>query len=317
MGEGNLRVIDVKNLVFEYRNGGKKFRAVNDVTFNVNPGETVGFIGANGAGKTTTIKTLMGFQFPTSGVVEVFGEKAGTPASRRRIGYLPEVSLYYSFMKACELMELYGGLHEVPSKVLRTKIPEVLERVGLGGREKDLLGTFSKGMQQRLGIAQAIIADPEALILDELYSGLDPVGRHDLRKVLVELQSRGKTIFFSSHELAEVENLCDRVVVIDHGEIIASNTIREMQQPLDSYEITFLKPADWKEDVLPESVGQPTSVGDAFRVEVEGSELCGEVLHRLSRSGAEIVTTHTRHRNLEDYFMDLVRGRRAELGERL
>ncbi len=307
----SARVIEVEDLVFDYGKGKNRFRALKGISFAVEQGETVGFIGANGAGKTTTIKTLMGFQFPTSGIVKVFGETAGTVASKSKIGYLPEVALYYPFMKARELLELYGGLQGLSQLELKMTIPEVLEKIGLGGKGETLLRDFSKGMQQRLGIAQAIIAYPQALILDEISSGLDPVGRHDLREVLRVLQSRGKTIFFSSHELTEVESLCDRVIVIDQGEIVAANPIEEMRRPLDKYEITFLRSPGWSSDTLPESFGEPSAIGDQLRLEVEGTELYGEAMRRLTNSGAEIVSTESRHQNLEDYYMGLIRDRHS------
>lgn len=223
------KVVSVEDLVVEYGKGKKRVRAVDGVSFDVYRGECVGFIGANGAGKSTTIKTLMGFMFPVSGRAEVFGREAGTPVSRQRMGYLPEVALYYPFMKARELLSMYGGLSGVSRRVLRMRIPEVLEKVGLGGKGEILMKNFSKGMQQRLGIAQALIAEPELLIFDELSSGLDPLGRHDLRSILMELKALGRTVFFSSHELTEVETLCDRVLMIHEGRIIRSATISEME----------------------------------------------------------------------------------------
>jgi ABC-2 type transport system ATP-binding protein len=180
-------VLEVSELQAEYRQGRKRTKALKGVTFQVAEGETVGFIGPNGAGKTTTIKALLGFIFPTAGSVRVFGQPAGTVESRRRLGYLPEVALYYPFMKARELLQLYGGLHGLSASELKTRIPATLEKVGLPDQGETLLRHFSKGMQQRVGIAQAIIADPELLIFDELSSGLDPAGRHDLRQVLLEL----------------------------------------------------------------------------------------------------------------------------------
>ena len=213
-------IIHVQDLVVDYKSRRTKMRALHGISFDVTPGECVGFIGPNGAGKSSTIKTMMGFHFPTSGTVELFGRRPGDIRSRTRTGYLPEVSLYYPFMKGRELLELYGGLQGLSRRELKQRIPPLLERVGLGGRGETLIREYSKGMQQRLGIAQAIIADPELLIFDELNSGLDPVGRYDLRQVLLDIKSRGATIFFSSHELHEVEALCDRIIVINQGRII-------------------------------------------------------------------------------------------------
>lgn len=218
-------VIEVRDLRVAYGRGRKKHQAVDGISFSVRSGETVGFIGVNGAGKSSTIKTLMGFIFPESGSAHVFGSEAGSVESRLRIGYLPEVTLYYPFMKAREVLELYGGLHGMSKAELKKRIPEVLRQVGLEGRAESLIKTFSKGMQQRVGIAQAIISDPDLLIFDELSSGLDPAGRYDLRESLLELKARGKTIFFSSHELHEVEELCDRIIVIDAGRKVADENL--------------------------------------------------------------------------------------------
>lgn len=244
---GNSDVlIDVENLVVQYGKGSKTAKAVNGISFQIRRGECVGFIGANGAGKSTTIKTIMGFMFPTSGNVSVFGSPAGSAESRERIGYLPEVALYYPFMKARELLELYGGLSGIPKSELKKRTGPILEKVGLAGKGEALLRSFSKGMQQRLGIAQSLISEPELLVFDELCSGLDPLGRYDLREVLKELKASGRTLFFSSHELTEVEALCDRVLLIHEGAIIKSAPLDEIQNEvggasLESYFIDLVR----------------------------------------------------------------------------
>jgi len=222
-------IIDVQNLVVEYKTRRGRFRAVDDISFRVRRGECVGFIGPNGAGKSSTMKSLMGFLFPASGSIRVFGREAGTVESKLRIGYLPEVTLYYPFLRGVELLKLYGGLQRVPKKILQDRIPRLLEAVGLAETGARLIRNYSKGMQQRLGIAQALIAEPECLIFDELSSGLDPVGRHDLRKVLLDLKDRGVTIFFSSHELHEVEALCDRVIAIHQGHVLFDEPLDALQ----------------------------------------------------------------------------------------
>ena len=223
-------MIEVENLTVSYGRGAQKNTAVDGVSFVVREGECVGFIGANGAGKSTTLKTLMGFTYADSGVARVCGHPAGAPEGRREIGYLPEVALYYPFMKARELLELYGTLGGMKKEAFKQRIPEVLELVGLAGHEGELLRTFSKGMQQRLGIAQALITEPELLVLDEVSSGLDPLGRYDLRCILEQLTKEGRTIFFSSHELSEVESLCDRVILIDGGKILREVTRAELHE---------------------------------------------------------------------------------------
>jgi len=298
-------VIEVKDLVVDYGKGAKTHRAVHGISFEVNPGETVGFIGANGAGKSTTMKTLMGFVFPTSGEVRMFGSPCGTVESRRRIGYLPEVALYYPFMKARELLELYGGLQGLRSSYLKDRIPKLLQKVGLGGKDEALLKSFSKGMQQRLGIAQAIIAEPEALIFDELSSGLDPVGRHDLRAVLMELKAEGRTIFFSSHELSEVETLCDRVVMIHKGRIVTSATVAELMKPLNLFEIVFQMPGN---GAPPEALARfsPEQDGNHWRIRIQEVQAYSNAISTLAQAGATIHSTSSKSRSLEEYFIQLV-----------
>lgn len=242
-------LILVEDLTAGYGRGARRVTAVKEISFRVKRGECVGFIGVNGAGKTTTMKNLMGFMFPWEGRIEVFGRAPGDVESRRHTGYLPEVAMYYPFMKARELLELYGGLQGLSSSALKKKIPPLLELVGLGGRGETLLRNFSKGMQQRVGIAQALLAEPELLIFDELSSGLDPVGRHDLRNVLLGLKQAGRSIFFSSHELSEVEALCDRVILIHRGRILRDASIADLKaesgaRDLESFFIALIRGQD-------------------------------------------------------------------------
>jgi len=225
-------ILEVKDLVVEYGRGAKARRAVDGVSFSIRAGECVGFIGLNGAGKSSTLKSILGFIFPVSGSIQVFGSPAGSVESRKRIGYLPEVAQYYPFMKGRELMEVYGRLSGLTRAELSERIPVLLERVGLKGRGESLLQTYSKGMQQRLGIAQSLLAEPDFLIYDELSSGLDPLGRYELRDMLLEVKARGRTIFFSSHELTEVEGLCDRVLMIHKGRILEEASLTDLRERL-------------------------------------------------------------------------------------
>ena len=224
----NLRVL------FKGHRGQKNIAAVDDLTLKVNEGEVVGFIGPNGAGKTTTIKVFMGFIFPTSGTATVLGHRAGSKIARSRIGYLPEVALYYPFMTPIEILRLYGTLQGLGKKTLQEAIPQLLLRVGLAGFEKRRLRQFSRGMLQRVGLAQAIMGNPDLLILDEVTSGLDPVGRRDLRNILMDFKKKGKTVFFSSHELSEVAKLCDRVILIDDGRVIQEKSMEEIQEVVNA-----------------------------------------------------------------------------------
>ncbi len=299
-------VIEVQDLVVDYKAGRKLHRAVHGISFNIQPGECVGFIGANGAGKSSTIKTLMGFIFPTSGTARVFGSAAGSVESRRRLGYLPEVALYYPFMKARELLELYGGLQGLSKGELRKRIPTLLEEVGLQGKSETLIRNFSKGMQQRLGIAQAIIADPELMVFDELSSGLDPVGRYDLRQVLLRLKQQGRTIFFSSHELSEVESLCDRVLMIHQGRIVTEATVAELMQPLNEFEIVYRLSGGGQP---PAELAAFASVRDAddYKLNLRSVDEYARAIATLANSGAQVVSTSSKTVSLEEYFIKLVR----------
>jgi ABC-2 type transport system ATP-binding protein len=304
---GSIPVIEVEDLVVEYGSGSKKTRAVDGLSFRVNAGECVGFIGANGAGKSTTMKTLMGFIFPTSGTARVFGAPASEGKSRERIGYLPEVALYYQFMKARELLELYGGLHGLSRADLKTKIPAILEKVGLAGRGESLLKNFSKGMQQRLGIAQSLIAEPEALFFDELSSGLDPIGRYELRDLLVELKEQGRTIFFSSHELSEVESLCDRALIIHRGRAIQEGTVDDLLRSSRTLKLEFkIKTNDLER--IPDSLKtKVTQEGSVYTIVLEVAESFPEVAQALTQAGASDIRPAIQNNALEEYYMKLVR----------
>ena len=187
-------------------------------------------------------------------------------------------------------------------------IPPMLEKVGLSGRGESLLKNFSKGMQQRLGIAQSLIADPDALIFDELSSGLDPIGRHALREVLVDLKSKGRTILFSSHELTEVESLCDRVLIIHQGRIVTSAAVGELIKPLNQFEITIGHTDDGAS--LPESLQhiQTQTTNNTTQLIINDIDEYTRVLDHLKNNGIEIIHTHSRTRSLEDYFIELVNG---------
>lgn len=199
--------------------------AVQGIRFEVMAGEIFGFLGPNGAGKTTTIKMLLGFFPPTEGAVRVCGGDPVLPETRRSLGYLPEVANYYEFLSAVELLTFYGNLSGLRGGPLRSRIDEILETVGLADTGRKPIRNFSKGMRQRVGLAQAILHDPDVLILDEPLTGLDPIGRRQVRDIIRELRERGKTIFFSSHELSEAEMVSDRVAILNAGHICWSGPL--------------------------------------------------------------------------------------------
>ncbi|HRK22939.1 MAG TPA: ABC transporter ATP-binding protein, partial [Fimbriimonadaceae bacterium] len=222
--------IDVVDLAVQYRSRkGKSVRAVDGLSFSVRPGEVVGFLGPNGAGKSSTLKALMGFVQPTAGSCQVFGIPGGTTEAKRRAGYLPEVALYYPFLTPLETLTLYGELQGLGGKALKQEASALLELVGLKNAMRKQNRSLSKGMLQRVGIAQSLLGSPELLILDEVTSGLDPIGRQELRQILLDRRAGGCTLFFSSHELAEVEMLCDRILLIQNGKLIEERTLANLK----------------------------------------------------------------------------------------
>ena len=207
--------------------------AVKDLSFRVGYGEVFGFLGPNGAGKTTTMNVLLGFVNASSGDAYLFGRNVREPIARQRIGYLPELTYYYKFLNAEELLRFYAGIFGIPSEEVERRLDFVLKLVELDHARKRLIKTYSKGMQQRVGLAQALINNPDLLILDEPTSGLDPVGRMKVRAIIQRLKNEGKTVFFSSHELGEVETVCDRVVILHEGELREEGSVKHL---IDKYQ---------------------------------------------------------------------------------
>ena len=203
-------------------------KAVDGLSLVLAPGEIVGFLGTNGAGKTTTIKMTLGLLAPTSGTVKVLGGDPSDPRVRAHIGYMPEVATYYPYLDARELLSFYGGICGLDAKTVRRRTDELLDAVGLADAAKRPLKTYSKGMLQRAGIAQALLNDPDLLVLDEPFTGLDPLARIHFRELLLDLKRRGKTVFFSSHELGETELLCDRVAIMKKGRCVYQGPVRDL-----------------------------------------------------------------------------------------
>jgi ABC-2 type transport system ATP-binding protein len=202
--------------------------ALNGLDLEVRAGEVFGFLGPNGAGKTTTMNVLLGFVHATGGVAHLFGVDVREPIARQRIGYLPELTYYYKFLTADELLRFYARIFEIPRAEADRRIDALLKLVELEHARGRTIKTYSKGMQQRVGLAQALINNPDLLILDEPTSGLDPLGRMKVREIIQRLKSEGKTVFFSSHELGEVESICDRVAIIHQGELKAEGKVSDL-----------------------------------------------------------------------------------------
>jgi len=209
----------------------KKVRAVDDVSFTVGQNEIFGFLGPNGAGKTTTLKMLMGLIFPSSGAAKLFGRPVGDRAAKRRLGFLPENPYFYDYLSGAELLDLMGRLFGLDGAERRKRARTLLERVGLARTADRALRKYSKGMVQRLGIAQALINDPELVVLDEPMSGLDPIGRKEIRDLIVELKREGKTVLFSTHILSDVELICDRVAMLVGGRMRDVGPLKQLLSP--------------------------------------------------------------------------------------
>jgi ABC-2 type transport system ATP-binding protein len=214
-------VVETRNLTKIYRDfwGRKKKTALNALDLNIHKGEVFGLLGPNGSGKTTTIKLLLGLLFPSAGDALVFGEPAAKVEKNEKIGYLPEESYLYRFLNAEETLDFYGRLFNMPSDVRQKRADELIERVGLKNDRKRILREYSKGMRQRIGLAQALINDPEFVILDEPTSGLDPEGTRWMKDLILDLKSKGKTILMCSHRLDDVQDVCDRIAILFNGDL--------------------------------------------------------------------------------------------------
>lgn len=207
---------------------GKKVEAVRDVTFTLRRGESLGYLGPNGCGKTTSIKCVLSLIRPTSGKIKLFGADPTDAHARARVGYLPEAPYFYDYLKPTEVLEYVGKLYGLDASTRKKRIPMLLERLGLAHAMDRPLRGFSKGMLQRVGIAQSLLSDPDLLIYDEPLSGLDPIGRKEVRELMAELRREGKSLFFSSHVLTDIETLCDSVCILDRGSVVAQGRLNEL-----------------------------------------------------------------------------------------
>jgi len=231
-------IIEVKNLAKFFKTGLKKKKILHSISFEIKKGEIFGFLGPNGAGKTTTIKILTGLLNYDSGEVRVFGFEPGNREARKRIGFLPEQPYFYDHLTGYEFLEFTGELYGIEKNKLKKLIPELLEVVGLKEAGNKKIRTYSRGMLQRIGIANTLIRDPELLILDEPLTGLDPIGRKEIKDLIFEQKKKGKTVFFSSHILSDAEQICDRVGVIFNGKIIKIGPLAEiLREKIKNYEI--------------------------------------------------------------------------------
>lgn len=269
--------------------GRPKARAVDDVDFDVYEGEVLGFLGPNGSGKSTTVKMLLGLLYPTEGSLKVFGQDPRDVETKKRIGYLPEETYLYKYLTAEETLHFFGSLFNLSTEERKHRTEQLLDMVGLANSKDRQVGEFSKGMQRRIGLAQAMINDPDLLILDEPTSGLDPLGCREVKDLIKLLKSRGKTVFITSHLLSDVEDICDRVIILYGGKTRASGTLRELLTISNSHQITTpeLKP-----------------------------EVMEKILKMLRSSiKNEKIEIDKPHMSLEEFFLDVVNKARSESAE--
>ncbi|HEX3156506.1 MAG TPA: ABC transporter ATP-binding protein [Candidatus Angelobacter sp.] len=309
-----MYAIEIQGLSKNYAVGfwKKQIRpALKSLDLKVNVGETFGFLGPNGAGKTTTLKILMGIIFPTAGTATILGKDLFDPEIKRKIGFLPEQPYFYDYLSAPELLDYYARLSGVPAAQRQQRVTNLLGRVGLGDVGKKQLRKFSKGMLQRVGIAQAIIHDPEVVFLDEPMSGLDPLGRHEIRELIQQLKDEGKTIFFSTHILSDAETLCDRVAIIHRGELRGVGVVNDFRSSIaENTEVVWVGTAALA--AVSQLVLEHHETGDTVRATVQSSDL-DRVLEKLREQRARLISVTPVHRTLEEYFLAQTREEEGEV----
>src|SRR6202451_3389693 len=304
-------VIEIENLTKDYPFGFlhlKKKTSLEGLTMAVEDGEVFGFLGPNGAGKSTTIKLLVGLIFPTAGSARILGRPSSDIEMHRDIGYLPEQPYFYDYLTAAELLDYFARFHDLTAAERRERVARLLKKVGLETAGKIQLRKYSKGMLQRVGLAQAILHDPQLVILDEPMSGLDPVGRREVRDIILELKNAGKTILFSTHILSDAEMLCDRVAVLVGGKLQGVGAPREIvSMEVQGMEILFELRAGTA--LPPKLLERAPHTRERYRIVVPEAEVYA-ALEQLRNCEARILSVTPLRPSLEDYFLKLVAGQK-------
>ena len=303
-------VVETYQLRKVYRTGfwlNQKIESLKSCTLTIYKGETFGLLGPNGAGKTTLLKTLLGIVRPTSGRASLLGSPLGDRAVKQSIGYLPENPYFYDYLTGWEFLEFAAGLFEIPASVQRQRIPELLELVGLAqsAAKKKQMRQYSKGMLQRVGMAQALINNPEVVFLDEPMSGLDPMGRRQMRELILSLKYAGKTVFFNSHVLTEVEQRCDRVAILAKGELICAGSLEQLLGV--NQDIYQVKGIGGNPDILKRWVRDFTFDDEGWYGQLQGEPQ--EFLATLRLIGAQLISMQLSRPSLEEFFMQQLQKR--------
>ena len=314
-------VVQTEQLSKVFRVGfwGKRVSAVDGLNMEVRRGEVFGFLGPNGAGKTTTLKMLMGLIYPTSGHARLFGQHLGDPQTKARLGFLPESPYFYDYLTSREFLGFYGHLFGLWGAVLDKRIDELLELVSMTHAKDLQLRKFSKGMLQRIGIAQALINDPELVVLDEPMSGLDPIGRKEVRDLILRLKDSGKTVLFSSHILHDAEVLCDRVAMILKGRLVACGRVTDLLDQGASHQVELVVDRLTSEglDHLRPLTDKVVMQGDLVMVVLKSQQQVEGALEIIRAAKARLVSLNPQKGSLEDLFIREVEGHRSSSKSRI
>ena len=292
----------------------RPYRALDRLTLEVGAGEVFGFLGPNGAGKTTTLKLLMQLVYPTSGRAELLGRPLGDLGAKQRIGYLPEHPYFYDYLTAEELLQYFAGLFGYRGADRRGRASALLDEVGIGGERRMQLRKFSKGMLQRVGIAQALLNDPELVIFDEPMSGLDPLGRRDVRTLILKLRDRGCTVFFSSHVLSDAEALCSRVAILAHGRLITAGRLTEMLPfQVRGWELIVAGVEEPLARALEARARRLVPLGHGrYAAELSSDPPPDRLVADIAAAGGSLISLNPVRQTLEDFFVQQVTGAPAD-----
>lgn len=282
-----------------------------EISLSLQSGEIFGFLGPNGAGKSTFVKMLVGLLRPSSGTGKMLGQPLGNPLSLRKIGFLPENFRYQPWLTGEEVLSFHADLYGLSRALKKERIPQLLQEVGLTGKGRARVGTYSKGMQQRLGLACALISDPDLVFLDEPSSALDPLGRREVRQIMLKLRERGKTVFLNSHLLGEMEMICDRVAIVHHGRIVRQGSLADLLNHETVIELSIEGMTDELFADLARLCPSPQWEGTNLILSVPARTMIPRIVQTIVGFGADLYSLRQKHVSLEELFLDLL-GERSD-----